>query len=338
MDFCESYRPYFRVARHNVMGKARCYVAGLLMKAPRKNMERMEEYVEEYDYQAQQQFLSDSPWDHPGLIARIGRDVDAVVGGEESALLIDETAFEKKGTKSVGVARQWNGRLGKVDNCQVGVFAALCDGRHGSLVDVRLYLPESWSEDPQRCAAAKIPPEERTHRNKAELALEMIDAAVANRLRFGWVCFDGGYGHLPWLLRAVADRGLRLIGDVHADQHIYLSDPCPYLPRRKQPRGRKFTRLRARSDSVEIRTVFAQMPASHWRRIRIRASTKGELEVQAARRRVWLWDGQEKQARAWWAVCTRHPGTGETKWFLSNASEQITLTTLVRTHAMRFWI
>ena len=118
MSFWDSYRGYFCVARHNVSDKARGYLAGLMMKAPRKNMERMEEYVECYDYQAQQQFLSDSPWDHRALIARVGEEVDALVGGAESALLIDESGFEKKGTKSVGVARQWNGRVGKVDNSQ----------------------------------------------------------------------------------------------------------------------------------------------------------------------------------------------------------------------------
>jgi len=338
MDFCDSYRSYFCVARHNVSSKAQCYLAGLLMKAPRKNMERMEEYVEQYDYQAQQQFLSDSPWDHEELIARIGQDVDTVVGGEETALLIDESGFEKKGEKSVGVARQWNGRLGKVDNCQVGVFAALSDGRHGSLVDVRLYLPESWAKDTQRCKAAKIPPEECRYRTKGELALEMVDAAVANGLNFGWVGFDGGYGNVPWLLREVAERGLRFVADVHRDQTVYPTDPCPYLPRRKQRAGRKFTRLRARTEGVQIKAFFEGIPENCWRRIAIRDTTKGKLHVQGCRRRVWVWDGKEKQARCWWAVCIRNPATGETKWFLSNASEKVTLGTLVRQHAVRFWI
>ena len=256
MEFCESYRPYFTAARHNVGDKARCYLAGLLMKAPRKNMERMEEYVEEYDYQAEQQFLSDSPWSHGELNARVGRDVDQELGGPESAVVIDETPFTKKGEKSVGVARQWNGRLGKVDNCQVGVFAGLSDGVHCGLVDVRLFLPECWTRDPTRCAKAKVPPSERKYRSKAELALEMVDRAVANGLRFGWVVLDSGYGHIPWLPRAIEDRGLRFVADVHSDQTIYLEDPDPYLPRRKKRRGRKFTRRRSRVEGVEIGKFF----------------------------------------------------------------------------------
>ena len=148
MSFCQDYSVYFQAARHNLITKARCYLSGLLMKAQRKNMERMEEYVEDYDYQSLQQFVSDSPWDHEALIKRIGKDVDALVGGNDSMLIIDESGFAKKGKKSVGVARQWNGRLGKVDNSQVGVFAALSNAQGaGSLVDTRLYLPEEWTKD-----------------------------------------------------------------------------------------------------------------------------------------------------------------------------------------------
>ena len=126
------------------------------MKAPRKNMERMEEYVEGSDYQSQQQFLSDSPWDHRPLMNRVAQEVSSVLGGANTALLIDESGFAKKGSKSAGVDRQWNGRLGKVDNCQVGVFAALSNGATCGLIDAQLYLPESWTDDPQRCSEATL--------------------------------------------------------------------------------------------------------------------------------------------------------------------------------------
>ena len=133
MDYCDTYSSFFKAARHNLSSKARCYLSGLLMKGERKNMERMEEYVQDYDYQSLQQFVSDSPWDHEALIERIGKDVDVLVGGNDSMLIIDESGFAKKGKKSVGVARQWNGRMGKVDNAQVGVFAALGDGKGARL-------------------------------------------------------------------------------------------------------------------------------------------------------------------------------------------------------------
>ena len=338
MNFCASFSDCFQAARHNLSPKARCYVAGLVMKAPRKNMERMEEYVEDYDYQAQQQFLSDSPWQHRPLTERVAKEVDALVGGVDAMLLLDESGFAKKGNKSVGVARQWNGRLGKVDNSQVGVFAALSDGRRASLVDLRLFLPESWTSDAERCEEAKIPAAERRARTKPELAWEMIEQARDQGLRFGWVGLDSLYGHTPWLLRNIEDAGLLFAADVHCDQKVYLDDPAPYLPRRKGSLGRKFTALRARSESVEIAALFATAPPRQWSTVRVREGTKGTIRVRACRQTIWLWDGQEKQGRPWWAVCFIDGATGERKYFLSNAGAKVSLRTLVQKRAARYWI
>ena len=338
MSFCQDYSRFFRAARHNLSLQARNYTAGLLMKAQRKNMERMEEYVAEYDYQAQQQFLSDSPWDHRPVLAQVAKDVDAILGGADSMLLIDESGFAKKGDKSVGVARQWNGRLGKVDNCQVGVFAALSNGVSAALVDFRLFLPESWASDPERCARAKIPESERQALTKPELALRMIDQAVARGLRFGWVGLDSLYGHTPWLPRDIDDRGLLFAADVHRDQHVYLEDPAPYRPRRTAKLGRKFTRLRTRQESLEIAALFADVPPAGWTKIVVREGTKGTISVRACRREVWLWDGQEQKARPWWAVCFIDSATGERKYFLSNAGPKATLRELVQKRAARYWI
>jgi len=338
MNFCASFSDCFQAARHDLSSKARCYVAGLVMKAPRKNMERMEEYVQDYDYQAQQQFLSDSPWPHQPLLARVAKEVDGLVGGPDSMLLLDESCFGKKGNKSVGVARQWNGRLGKVDNCQVGVFAALSDGQRASLVDLRLFLPESWTSDPARCEEAKIPLAEREARTKPELAWEMIQQARVRGLRFGWVGLDSLYGHAPWLLRNIEDAGLLFAADVHRDQRVYWDDPAPYVPRRQARIGRKFTARRARSESVEIAELFAAVPPQQWSTVRVREGTKGTIMVRACRRPVWLWDGQEKQARPWWAVCFIDGATGERKYFLSNAGAKVSLKTLVQKRASRYWI
>jgi len=108
------------------------------MQARKKNMERMAEVVPGSDEQVLQHFLSNSSWDERGVMDQVALEADELLGGrEDSALLIDETAFTKKGEKSVGVARQWNGRLGKVDNCQVGVFGALCSGSASTLIDTR---------------------------------------------------------------------------------------------------------------------------------------------------------------------------------------------------------
>ena len=121
------------------------------MQATRKNMERMEAPVVGADDQALQYMLTESHWDSQAVLDQVAQEANHLLGGDESCLLLDESGFEKKGEHSVGVARQWNGRLGKVDNCQVGVFAALGRGARATLIDYRLYLPESWSEDVPRC-------------------------------------------------------------------------------------------------------------------------------------------------------------------------------------------
>ncbi|WP_090330497.1 transposase [Nitrosomonas sp. Nm51] len=95
-------------------------------------------------------------------------ETDALLGGTEAILIIDESGFAKKGESSAGVSRQWNGRLGKVDNCQVGVFASLCQNSMASLVDVRLYLPEHWASDPGRCKKVAIPEGCRHYQSKCE--------------------------------------------------------------------------------------------------------------------------------------------------------------------------
>ena len=336
--FVKTYNHHFNDARQNVADKARAYTAGLLMKASRKNMERMEEYVENCEYQSVQQFLSDSPWDHEGLNAHVAEDVNGLLGGPQSVLLIDESGFAKKGRMSAGVARQWNGREGKTNNCQVGVYAALCDGLRASLVDLRLYLPKEWTEDKQRCRKAKIPEQQQTFRTKPQLAMEMLNAALANGLSFSWVAADSVYGQTPEFVREIDGLGLNLVADVHRNQRVYTRDPRPYLPRRKDRRGRKYTKLRTREAARRVDELYKEQEVARWHRVRVREGAKGTVFVQARRRRIWLWDGKERAARNWWLVFIRDPLTAEVKYFISNAAATLTLTTLVQKHAARFWI
>lgn len=338
VEFTQTYNHHFNVACQNVSDKARVYTTGLVAKASRKNMERMEEYVQDCEYQSLQQFISDSPWDHEALNEHVACEVNDLLGGPESVLAIDESGFAKKGRMSVGVARQWNGREGKTDNCQVGVYAALSDGVHASLVDCRLYLPKEWTEDQERCLKAKIPAEKCGFKTKPESATEMVAAAQANGLSFGWVAMDAFYGQVPECVRNMDRYGLNFVADVHRNQIVYTEDPRPYLPRRKNRQGRKPTQLRARIDGIRVDDLYKEEASAPWHRIRVREGTKGVVFVQARRRRVWLWDGEEKTARNWWLVVRRDSLTGEMKWFISNAKESVTLTTLVQKHATRFWI
>ena len=263
------------------------------MQATRKNMERMEEHVVGADDQALQYMLTDAQWDSQAVMDQVAQEVNQLLGGDGSCLLLDESGFEKKGEHSVGVARQWNGRLGKVDNCQVGVFAALGCGARVSLIDYRLYLPESWSKDALRCKKMGIPESFRTFKTKSELALEMVRHQRQQGIKFAWVGADGGYGKEPAFLRGLDDMNEIFVVDVHKDQLIYLEDPQPVIPQKKNKRGKKTSRYQAQTQSVRVDDWKEAQPEEAWQRYKLRDSTKGELVVEILHQRVWLWDKNE---------------------------------------------
>ena len=188
-------------------------------------MLRMSE-VNAVDHQAMQHMLTEGAVDWDGFGDQIAQETDALLGGAESVLVIDESAFAKKGEASAGVARQWNGRLGKVDNCQVGVFATLCRGEMASLIDARLYLPKAWAEDEVRCRKAAIPED--------GAALPQQDRVGAGDGRNGDAVAGCASVMSAWTAATARSRpfcagstglGCRFVADVHCDQTIYLAEP-----------------------------------------------------------------------------------------------------------------
>ena len=315
------------------------YLQGL-MQASRKNMERMEEVVPDCSYQSLHHFVSDSEWDTRAVLDQVAQEADRHLGGSSSScLLIDESSFQKKGESSVGVERQWSGRLGKVENCQVAVFASLAQGPYSTLIDTRLYLPKTWIQEPKRCLAAGVPESEVVLKSKADLAFEMVLQARQNGVRFSWVGVDGGYGKEPAFLRRLADHGVVFVADVHKDQQIYPEDPDPCVPEKKTTRGKKPTRLQAQSASQRVDAWAAAQPPELWQKVAVRPGTKGEVRVEALQGRVWLWDGSEPKARCWHVVAIREVSSPETiKYVLSNASAETSLERLVQMQRQRFWI
>jgi SRSO17 transposase len=288
-----------------------------------------------------QHFISNAPWRHEPVIAQIGHDADRLLGGKpDSALLIDETSFVKQGGRSVGVARQWCGRLGKVDNCQVAVFAVLTDGVRHTPVDMRLYLPQRWIDDPARCDRAEIPMEARTMRTKSALALEMVRAARARGMRFGWVGVDGGYGKEPAFLRALDDMGETFVADVHSDQRVWTDPPGLYVPAPKDKgKGPPPSKQQAAVDGVTVEKLVAGFGADDWTRCTLRESTRGPLQVDIVHRRVWVWDGEEAAARYWHLVVRREMGAPKRiKYSLSNAPADTKRERLAQMQGGRYWV
>lgn len=337
--FCNRFSKYFRSSTRDGSVAAKHYLSGL-MQAQKKNMERMEEVVPNSDEQVLQHFCSNSPWDERPVQNQVALEADAILGGREnSSLMVDESSFTKKGEESVGVARQWNGRLGKIDNCQVAVFAALAADDKAIPVDVRLYLPQEWIEDEDRCLAAGVPRDRLVFRKKVTLALEMVTQNRALGLRFNWVGADGFYGNDPEFTRSLEDMGETFMVDVHKDQRVYLENPEPFVVDVASKQGGKAENRKARTESIRVDKWAAVQPDPSWGAVTLRDSTKGKINVEVLHRRVWVWDGEEEHARQWHLVVRRDAHSrSDYKYSLSNAPADTPVNRFAFMQGQRYWI
>lgn len=314
------------------------YVGGLLSQTARKNMERMDERLGQDDalcednYQATQQFISSSRWDEAVLYARISARAQERLGGTISSVLcIDESSHAKKGSSSVGVARQWNGRLGKEDNCQTGVYSALNCGSHVCLVGARLYLPKEWIEDPGRCREAGVPPErlEQGHLTKIDQARELISEALEHGIKFGCVAMDAFYGRDATLRRFLEQKQLIYCVDVPSNARIFTGKPTG--KERPKPIG---------EHTQSVAQVAAGVLASSKNpvhRVTLREGDNGEVEARVCAVRVWEWtEGQDGPVEMWLVI--RQMPDGSLKLSLCNARARTALKQLARWQAARFWV
>ncbi len=339
LAFCDRFRGHFCQRTRTVETAAQQYVQGLI-QAETKNMERMEEVVPEAHHQALHHMLSESAWSERAVLDHVAQEAHRLLGSDEdTALLIDESGVPKKGCHSVGVSRQWCGQIGKVDNCQVGVFAALNRGPEVTLIDERLFVPKAWTDDDPRCQAAGIPKAQRGFQQKTDLALAMIRHARQQGIGFAWVGFDGFYGSDPAFLRALDDDREIWVGDVHKDQRVYLEDPQPAVPPPVTTRGRPPTALQAQTPALRVDHWAQQQPASAWQPVTLRDGAKGPLHVDILHRRVWLWDGQETQAREWHLIVRREVASpDDIKYSLSNAPVETLVPRLAFMQGQRYWV
>ncbi len=335
--FVDSYAGHFQSYRHDVSDKARQYACGLMQAGQSKNMDRMAEVVPDSKSRNLQQFLTHSKWNHREVIDHVAQDVDKFLGGPNACLLIDESGFAKQGKESVGVSRQWLGRFGKVDNGQVAVFGALSNGAYVAPVDVRLYLPQKWTDDPERCERAGIPEEEQTFRTKIELAEEIVQHARENDLRYDWVGADAGYGKGPGFCFALDAMGETFCVDLHSDFRVYLKNPEPYLP--KTPSGRPAKKYQSGQEGIEVGQLVKSLPRQRWKKVVLRKTTRGILMVRACRVKVYVWDGESDNVKFWTLIVTKSlDDNSDVKISLSNVTQGTTLKQLGWMQRQRFWI
>jgi len=344
------YIDCFKVYRNNVSDQALKYMYGLLeSEKGQANLERMEENQETMPYHQYHHFLSNSPWSAQEVKKKVSQDSSALMSiqqeqsGKPTGLLIDESSHLKKGKHSVGVARQYAGVIGKVDNCQVGVYASLCNGKHSTLIGEALFLPTEWTEDKERCLKAGIPQEAITHKTKPELALNLIDTALSNGVEFDWVGGDGLYGHNSELRKGLDNRDLLYVLDIHKDQKIYREEPIIYFPKKKAGPGRPPIHYKTDATAIKIETYVQGLEEAVWEKCKIRQTTKGWLYALIHCQTVWIWDGIEQQARKFTIIVRKTLNNqGEpidVKYSLSNGSlNDYTVTEFAYFQAQRYWI
>jgi SRSO17 transposase len=247
------------------------YCQGLVSDVERKNVEAIA-YQHDQDRRNLQHFIGTSAWDHASLMDELCDQVADELGEPDAVLVIDPSAFPKCGKQSVGVQRQWCGRLGKVENCQVGVYLGYASRSEHALVDFRLYLPKEWACDRPRRKAAGVP-KKLTFQTRHELALEMLRERRAT-LRHRWVTADDEFGKVGHFRRQLHELQETYLLAVPGSTNVRVL-AGEELPRRGQkgPKAPPFQR---------VDQVAALLPAGAWQRVDVRDGEKGALIYEVA--------------------------------------------------------
>ena len=332
--------------RTNIISQCEQYLSGLLHEC-KSNIERMVERIPGSDYEQLQHFISDSPWDGIAVMNSVAEKmavslaVDAASVGASTGvgLIIDESGWEKSGKKSVGVARQYIGQVGKVANGQVGVFAALSNGEQAGLLQGRLYLPQEWVDDPVRCRKAGIPEAAQIYRSKPELAIEILKTLPA-QVTYDWVGGDCIYGNSLRLRPYLYAQMLAFVLDVGEEFGVYLTQPQIYIPSKKAGRGRTPTQYVCDANPVSLKELRSQIPPEQWQTLTHRHGTKGPLTRKATILDVYIWKPErETTIEAVQLLISTEIDGSEIKYSLCyTAAGKMSLTTALFRQMQRYWI
>lgn len=290
--------------RSEQVGWSRCYLQGLLTAIDRKSVEPMALALEGPEaVRNLQRFIGQYKWDDEYLARRHRQEASKALAAADGVLSVDSSEFVKKGRESVGVARQYCGRLGKIDNCQSGVFVAYASAQGYGLIDRRLFMPESWFSEEQRERRAKCKvPEDLTFQTKTELAAQMVREVRATDLfPARWVVGDTVFGNSPAFLQGLPD-----------DLWYLMEIPCT----RTAWRGVDGTV--APSTAPRAVSDMASDTDLSWHRVKLAEGAKGPLVAEVARLRMRLAEGKQP-GQEQWLFLRRDVATGETKYYVSNA-------------------
>ena len=295
---------------------SRHYLQALLVQSQeRRNAGNLSESVG-VSARVLQRFLTDSRWDDDAVTGRLQEYPAPRLGHPEAVWVLDGSDFPKQGRKSAGVARQYCGRLGKVANCQAGMFLAYVSPLGRALADKRLYLPESWTSDSGRCESAGVPADRRRYRSKTELALEMLERALERgHLKAVWVAGDDAFGMSPSFRDGLTAQGMRYVLDVPGGTTVW-----PLVPAWSNPDYRVFGRPgKAKLVDGQRRTMAGrsdELPEEAWREITVAEGSQGPRSYMFSPQRVRV-TRRRKPGETLWAIYRRNLDASEPRCYLS---------------------
>lgn len=319
------------------------YMVGQFSELERKSIEPIALTVKDGKVRAMQRFISDAQWDDDNIIVKYRSLVNEDLGSPDGALIFDETGFAKKGNDSIGVAKQYCGTIGKVENCQVGVFAAYASEHGYGLVDKRLYIPEKWFSDKYQHRRVKCKlPEEVEFKSKPQLAAEMLnDIAQKQTLSFKYVLADSIYGTSPAFIETVESlTGVTYFVSVPENTLCWLKKPMTIEKQYKYKGEMRTKTILSDVDQkpISVSTLAQNINDYFWYRRQVSEGTKGPIVYEFTRRQVIMSNAGLPQKPVWLLIRRTIEDNPKFSFFICNASASTKLKTLVWLSGMRWAI
>jgi SRSO17 transposase len=320
------------------------YVKGLMTCPDRKSIEPIALLVGHGDVSGLQKFINSAPWQYDEVQAEVQAAFDEELAPSAAGTsigvvgVIDESAFAKKGTHSAGVARQHNGRTGKEDNCQVGVFLIGVTPAGSALLDHRLYLPGPWCEETPEALARREKahiPEDVAFAPKARIAAELVRGVeVLDQTHLDWVVADEEYGKAGHFHDAMDELGQKYVLEVPTSTTVWTEDPAGCVPA-YSGKGRRPTAL-IRAGVLSVAAIAASLPAGAWQALKVREGACGPLVFEFAAVRAWAMRDRKPGPPVWVLIRRSLGATPEIKHYISNGDAETPLKVLALVACTRF--
>jgi SRSO17 transposase len=319
------------------------YMVGQFSELERKSIEPIALKVEDGNVRPMQRFISDAEWADNKILNKYHSLVNEDMGTPDGVLIFDESGFVKKGNDSIGVSKQYCGSIGKVENCQVGVFTAYASPYGYALLDKRLFIPQKWFSDDYKLRRKKCNlPENTEFKTKPQLAIEMLNSIVEEKtIPFKYVLGDSLYGSSPDFIEAAESCiGTTYFVEVASDTQCWLKRP---ITREKKYKYKGEIRSKTVLEKTEKKPIAVNTLATNindffWYRRKVSEGTKGPIEYEFTRRRIILSHNGLPQKTIWLIIRRTIDDQPVYKYYLSNASTSARLSLFVWLSGMRWAI